>query len=213
MTPDIADIATRLRQTRADMIGTDDEQHYWDCVEAAAEIELLEAAYKCSGSALAVIDGGFQNAVQEIQRLRLTDAEREAIEQAIDATDGMAPAEPWAIATLRGLLGRMSGNGDCLAPDNATIRDNSDSPQPIAKCDATPQADATPGECSVPTQWTSRPYWVDPPSGHRYGFPRLYDPAKDGDMTAWMIRHGYPERLADQGLACTFTACTETGEK
>ena len=39
---------------------------------------------------------------------RLTDAEREAVEQAIDAADGMAPAEPWAIATLRGLLERMS---------------------------------------------------------------------------------------------------------
>ena len=35
------DIATRLRQTRADMIGTGDEQHYWDCHEAAAEIERL----------------------------------------------------------------------------------------------------------------------------------------------------------------------------
>lgn len=35
------DIATRLRQTRADMIGTDDEQHYWDCHNAADEIERL----------------------------------------------------------------------------------------------------------------------------------------------------------------------------
>jgi hypothetical protein len=36
----------------------------------------------------------------------LTGAEREAIAQAIDAEAGMAPAEPWAIATLRGLLER-----------------------------------------------------------------------------------------------------------
>jgi hypothetical protein len=36
----------------------------------------------------------------------LTDEEREAVEQAIDASDGMAPAEPWAIVTLRGLLER-----------------------------------------------------------------------------------------------------------
>ncbi len=35
------DITTRLRQTRADMIGTDDEQHYWDCHDAATEIERL----------------------------------------------------------------------------------------------------------------------------------------------------------------------------
>jgi hypothetical protein len=33
------DITKRLRQTRADMIGTDDERHYWD--DAAAEIERL----------------------------------------------------------------------------------------------------------------------------------------------------------------------------
>ena len=38
----------------------------------------------------------------------LTDAEREAVEQAIDASDGMVPAEPWAIATLRGLLERIA---------------------------------------------------------------------------------------------------------
>ena len=45
------DIVTRLRKTRANMIGTDDEPHYWDCHDAAAEI----------------------------QRLRLTDDERQAI--------------------------------------------------------------------------------------------------------------------------------------
>ena len=77
----------------------------------------------------------------------------------------------------------------------------------------TPQTQPTPGECTVLPEWTSKPYWVDPPSGHRYGFPRLYDPASDGDMTEWMIRNGYPERLARQGLPCTFTAMTEDGEK
>jgi hypothetical protein len=40
-TPQPIDIVIRLRQTRADMIGTDDEQHYWDCHDAAAEIERL----------------------------------------------------------------------------------------------------------------------------------------------------------------------------
>ena len=139
MTPDTSDIATRLRQTRADMLGTDDEDHYWDCHEGAAEIERLRAA--------------------------------------------------------------IAADGDCPEPDNAADRDNA------------PTTDATPGEGTVPPQWTSRPYWVDPPSGHRYGFPRLYDQAKDGDMTAWMIANGYPENLANQGLACTFTACTEDGEK
>ena len=85
----------------------------------------------------------------------------------------------------------------------------SDRPQPI---ECTPEPLSTPGEGTVLPEWTSKPYWVDPPEGWRYGFPRLYDPAAEGDMTEWMIRNGYPERLARQGLPCTFTACTESGE-
>lgn len=77
----------------------------------------------------------------------------------------------------------------------------------------TPEPPSTPAECRLPPEWTSRPYWVDPPSGHRYGFPKLYDSASDGNMTEWMIANGYPERLARQGLACTFTAATEDGEQ
>jgi hypothetical protein len=127
---------------------------------------------------------------------RLTEEEREAIDWAAYA------AEKWyehtAAAALRGLLERMSGQAALSG---------------VGQSPSTPPADPTPGECSVPADWTSRPYWVDPPSGHRYGFPRLYDPATDGDMTAWMIANGYPEHLATQGLACTFTAQTEDGEK
>ena len=67
------DITTRLRQTRADMIGTADEQHYWDCYDAAAAIE----------------------------RLQLTDAEREAVEYYI-GTGGPDAVD----ATLRTLLER-----------------------------------------------------------------------------------------------------------
>lgn len=37
--------------------------------------------------------------------------------------------------------------------------------------------------------------YVDPPSGHLYGFPAVYDPTVDGsDLRAWMIKTGYPER-------------------
>jgi hypothetical protein len=87
------------------------------------------------------------------------------------------------------------------------VIDSRDTPEAIA----TPEPVATPGECSVPPEWTSKPYWVDPPEGWRWGFPKLYDPAKDGDMRAWMVRHGYPQRMADQGLACTFTAAEDGG--
>jgi hypothetical protein len=48
--------------------------------------------------------------------------------------------------------------------------------------------------------WMTRPYFVDPAEGWRYGFPRLYDPAKDGDMTSWLVENGYPETLAHRPL-------------
>jgi hypothetical protein len=38
------DIYERLKSTRADMLGTDDERHYWDCHEAADEIMRLRDA-------------------------------------------------------------------------------------------------------------------------------------------------------------------------
>jgi hypothetical protein len=81
----MSDLVSRLR------VLADDSRkvyglHAADCAaamdEAASHIELVEAADKSSGSALAVIDGGFKNAVAEITRLRLTDAEREAINAA-----------------------------------------------------------------------------------------------------------------------------------
>ena len=85
----MTDIVERLRRTRADMIGTDDEQHYFDCHEAAAEIERLR------------------------QWGRLTDAEREAVEAAIGwigspSVDDEAMPEDYLpiTATLRGLLER-----------------------------------------------------------------------------------------------------------
>ena len=35
--------AKNLRRTRANMLGTDDEKHYWECHAAADEIERLQA--------------------------------------------------------------------------------------------------------------------------------------------------------------------------
>jgi len=71
----MSDITTRLRQTRADMIGTDDEQHYWDCHDAAAEIERLRTQpcpYVVGRTTLHC----------SLTPLTLTDEEREAISAA-----------------------------------------------------------------------------------------------------------------------------------
>lgn len=40
----------------------------------------------------------------------------------------------------------------------------------------------------------SRRMWIDPDNGWRWGFPKLYDPGKDGDLTTWLEKEGYPGR-------------------
>jgi len=50
--------------------------------------------------------------------------------------------------------------------------------------------------------WMDGPVLVDPPSGHRYGFPKLWD--QKTPCREWLIANGYPEHLANQGLPCRF---------
>ena len=61
-------------------------------------------------------------------------------------------------------------------------------------------------ECAIAPAWMARPFYVDPASGWKYGFPKLHDPAKDGDLNAWLVANGYPKHLADQNMPCRFTA-------
>ena len=45
----------------------------------------------------------------------------------------------------------------------------------------------------------SKQVMVDPPSGWRYGFPKLYDPSKEeGTMYDWLVREGYPQSEIDR---------------
>ena len=37
--------------------------------------------------------------------------------------------------------------------------------------------------------------WVDPPEGWKFGFPAIYDPEKDGQMSDWIISKGYPIQI------------------
>jgi hypothetical protein len=118
MTPDTSDIARRLRQTRANMLGTADEDHYWDSHEAAGEIERLRRWAK------------------------LTDAEREAVtlmaEVAADPRGGAVQAGCDVAATLRGLLARMSGD--------AALSGSGQSPS-TPHADPTPEECSVPPEC------------------------------------------------------------------
>ncbi len=62
-----------------------------------------------------------EDAAEEIERLRLTDVEREAVQRAVkDETDfGFG----YTADALQSLLDRLSRDGDCPAPDNGTNAD------------------------------------------------------------------------------------------
>jgi len=42
--------------------------------------------------------------------------------------------------------------------------------------------------------------WIDPPSGWRYGFPKIWDPNTEPDIKVWLIASGYPQSEVDFGL-------------
>ena len=114
----MTDIVARLRQTRADMLGTDDEQHYWDCHDSADEIERLHLAIRRladQDATLSVVGG---NVIVEVEcqdssqgNCILTDEERadlqmwaaECLRQCSNATDGndWDAAERWSARAAR----------------------------------------------------------------------------------------------------------------
>jgi hypothetical protein len=104
----MTDIATRLRQTRADMIGTDDENHYWDCHDAADEIERLREAIRrlADQDATLSVQGGNVTVTLDAT---LTDQERKAIATAVVylKEDADFPGIAEDGATLRKLLERL----------------------------------------------------------------------------------------------------------
>ena len=35
--------------------------------------------------------------------------------------------------------------------------------------------------------------WIDPPSGWRYGFPKIWDSIESPNLPEWLAGQGYPE--------------------
>jgi hypothetical protein len=35
--------------------------------------------------------------------------------------------------------------------------------------------------------------WIDPPSGWRYGFPKIWDSIESPSLPEWLAGQGYPE--------------------
>lgn len=42
-------------------------------------------------------------------------------------------------------------------------------------------------------------YYIDPPKGWRYGFPKLININEERD-NQWWLDNGYPQHLIDQGM-------------
>lgn len=46
---------------------------------------------------------------------------------------------------------------------------------------------------------------IDPPSGWRYGFPKVYNNPDNIPLKQWLINNGYPEReIIGDGKYCRF---------
>lgn len=41
-------------------------------------------------------------------------------------------------------------------------------------------------------------YYVDPPSGWKYGFPKVWDSEKDKPVEEWLVEQGYPKKIVDE---------------
>ena len=100
------DIASELRQTRANMIGTDDEDHYWTCQDAATLIDRLQAENSM------LRERGVTEPLPKEKRAEVSDrmttihdaAPAATAESADDRTDKAAPSQ------------RRDGTGDSQEP-------------------------------------------------------------------------------------------------
>jgi len=39
--------------------------------------------------------------------------------------------------------------------------------------------------------------YIDPPQGHRHGFPKPLPDPRPEDMRSWLVKNGYPEKDVD----------------
>lgn len=41
-------------------------------------------------------------------------------------------------------------------------------------------------------------YYVDPPSGWKFGFPKVWDDKTDVGIYDWLVENGYPQKIIDE---------------
>ena len=94
------------------MLGTDDEQHYWDCHDAAEEIDRLREAIRRLADQDATLSVCHGN-VTVTMDTPLTDEERKAIHRAEARLRTAYVPDDETAATLRGLLDRTQDAAKC----------------------------------------------------------------------------------------------------
>ena len=74
-------------------------------------------------------------------------------------------------------------------------RGTSDTIAPFARHDGqnTPKLFTMPA--MTDNDLSNKSIWVDPPEGWKYGFPAIYNPDTDGQMSEWIISKGYPIQI------------------
>jgi len=87
-------------------------------------------------------------------------------------------------------LWRKRGTGDTIAP--FARQDGQKTPK-LFTMTATTDNDLSIKSDDLSIK--SNMIWVDPPEGWKYGFPAIYDPEKDGQMSEWIISKGYPVQI------------------
>lgn len=129
------DLVKRLRQTRASMLGTGDEPHYYDCHAAAEKIERLRA--ELAASAEKAEDELARNAVlcelardlNEATRLR-DDAIKER-DEAIREIGAEGRKRGYAEAERDAAIALLREAGEALEPFAEMVRNGYDTPDSL----------------------------------------------------------------------------------
>ena len=87
-------------------------------------------------------------------------------------------------------LWRKRGTGDTLAP--FARQDGQKTPK-LFTMTATTDNDLSIKSDDLSIK--SKKIWIDPPEGWKFGFPAIYDPDTDGQMSEWIISKGYPVQI------------------
>ena len=133
----MTDIVTRLRDWRSVHLA----RLHLLMKEAADEMARLRSKLSLRDNLEQGLMDGVARLQAEVERLRLTEVERSAVQRAVQ--DESEHGLVYTADRLQSMLDRLSGSGDCPAPDNVANADNTPATH------ATPSEGREQGECTI----------------------------------------------------------------